>query len=67
MKCERCQAAMLAESFKDVCADTWFMGFDGWRCPVCGNILDPVILANRSVVSRTTGVGARRRHNAQAL
>lgn len=67
MECERCHARMLEESFEDVRADSWALGFRGWRCPVCGNVLDPVILENRSVLSRVMGAGARRRHNAQAL
>lgn len=67
MECERCHAPMLEEVFEDVQADSWLLGFHGWRCPVCGNILDPVILANRSLLSRVMGIGARRRHNAQAL
>ena len=67
MECERCQATMMEESFNDVKADIWLMEFHGWRCPVCGNVLDPVILENRSLASRAMGVGARRRHNARAV
>lgn len=67
MECERCHAMMLEEAFEDVRADSWTIGFHGWRCPVCGNVLDPVILENRSVLSRVMGTGTRRRHNAQAL
>jgi len=59
---------MLQESFDDVRADTWLMEFHGWRCPVCGNVLDPVILANRTIVhQRAIANGARKRRNAQAL
>jgi hypothetical protein len=67
MECERCHATMLQESFDDVKADAWLMEFHGWRCPVCGNVLDPVILANRAIVQRAIASGARKRRNAQAL
>lgn len=67
MECDRCHAMMLEESFEDVKADTWAISFQGWRCPVCGNVLDPVILANRAVVSMVPRHSARRRHNARAL
>lgn len=67
MECERCHATMLEETFEDVRADSWTIDFHGWRCPGCGNVLDPVILENRSAASRVMGAGARRRHNAQAL
>lgn len=67
MECERCHATMLAESFEDVKADTWAMSFQGWRCPVCGNVLDPVILANRTMASVAPRYSVRKRHNARAL
>lgn len=67
MECERCHATMLEELFEDVMADTWTLGFEGWRCPVCGNVLDPVILANRAMTQRVMAGGARRRRNAQAF
>ena len=67
MECERCHAMMLEEAFEDIGADSWTMKFHGWRCPVCGNVLDPVILENSSLFSRAMGAGARRRHNARAL
>lgn len=67
MECERCHATMLQESFDDVKANAWPMEFHGWRCPVCGNVLDPVILANRAIVQRAIVSGARKRRNAQAL
>lgn len=67
MECERCHATMLEETFEDIRADSWTIDFHGWRCPGCGNVLDPVILENRSAASRVMGAGARRRHNAQAL
>jgi hypothetical protein len=67
MECERCHAMMIEESFDDVKADTWLMEFRGWRCPLCGNVLDPVILANRATIHGVLAGGARKRRNAQAL
>lgn len=67
MECDRCHATMLEELFEDVNADTWTMGFEGWRCPMCGNVLDPVILANRGAIHAAVARGARKRCNAQAL
>ncbi len=67
MHCERCHALMVEEVFGDARADTWMKEFRGWRCPVCGNVLDPVILANRSALSMDPRNGVRRRHNARAL
>lgn len=67
MECERCHATMLEEAFEDIRSDSWITGFHGWRCLVCGNVLDPVILANRSALSMEPRNGVRKRHNAQAL
>jgi hypothetical protein len=45
MVCPRCEGLMLQEVFVD------FIGtdgsFEGWHCPVCGEIVDPVIASNR--------------------
>lgn len=45
MVCPRCSGLMLQEVFVD------FVGtdgsFEGWHCPVCGEIVDPVIASNR--------------------
>lgn len=38
---------MAPESFQDLRDDTGLFRFDGWRCMVCGEIIDPLILANR--------------------
>lgn len=42
IKCQRCRGCMTFEKFygpNDV--------FFGWRCLICGNIFDPVILLHR--------------------
>ena len=42
MRCNRCNGPMAYEVFYG--ADGTFFG---WRCIVCGEIIDPVILENR--------------------
>ena len=37
-RCERCSGLMVAEAYED---------FRGWRCILCGERIDPVILAQR--------------------
>ncbi len=48
MKCPRCSKSMIQESYY-----TDFEMFSGWRCIMCGEVLDPVILNNRRL-SRLT-------------
>jgi hypothetical protein len=43
MRCMKCNCLMSHERFYDV-ADA----FEGWRCICCGDIVDDVILSNRS-------------------
>jgi len=38
---------MSHEPFEDLRDDTGVLHFYGWRCLGCGEIIDPVILANR--------------------
>jgi hypothetical protein len=42
MKCFRCGGIMIHEKFYGLGDD-----FFGWRCIICGEILDPVIIENR--------------------
>ena len=46
MECVRCQGFMVADCFVDLEA-SGETAFTGWRCVVCGDISDPVIIANR--------------------
>lgn len=50
MQCPRCQGLMVPDQFFDLINGDWFWRFDGWRCPCCGNILDPVIIRNQQAV-----------------
>ncbi|MDH5427809.1 MAG: hypothetical protein OEZ57_08150 [Nitrospirota bacterium] len=47
MDCPRCQGIMIQDKFGDVADEAGAMYFSGWRCITCGEILDPVIAANR--------------------
>lgn len=47
MECPRCQGSMVYEVFEDLRDDTGQLNFQGWRCIICGEILDPIILSNR--------------------
>jgi hypothetical protein len=44
MRCNRCGGIMIYEKFYGDCEH-----FFGWRCVVCGEIIDQVILENRLV------------------
>jgi hypothetical protein len=47
MVCPRCKGIMIQDKFGDVADESGAMYFSGWRCITCGEILDPVIFANR--------------------
>lgn len=46
MECVRCQGLMVPDRFVDL-AESGENEFGGWRCLVCGNITDAVIVTNR--------------------
>jgi hypothetical protein len=45
MECTRCHGIMVTETLRDYGGT--FAKVVAWRCPSCGDILDPVILRNR--------------------
>jgi hypothetical protein len=45
MTCPRCKGLLVRDRFFDL-QDT-ALHIDAWRCVSCGDVLDPVILANR--------------------
>jgi len=47
MDCLRCHGMMVVERFDEVKGSSLEMSFYGWRCVCCGDIVDPVITANR--------------------
>jgi hypothetical protein len=44
MKCDRCDGLMIYERFLSQEVED----FSGWRCVACGDIVDEVILKNRT-------------------
>jgi hypothetical protein len=48
MGCPRCHNLMVEETFVDWEASPSVSFFTGWRCVICGEILDPIILQNRT-------------------
>ena len=47
MQCPKCRGRMYAEKFYD-----FVRSFDAWKCTCCGEVVDPIIIANRA---RTMG------------
>jgi len=43
MKCPKCKSRMHAEKYYD-----FVRTFDAWKCCACGEVVDPIILANRA-------------------
>ncbi len=71
MECPRCHGRMSQEVFEDLRDDTGVIFFAGWRCLICGEIIDSVISAHREQrprpwvgKNRTISVG--RRHKVHA-
>jgi hypothetical protein len=46
--CPRCHNLMVEETFVDRQVSPSVSSFTGWRCMSCGEILDPIILQNRT-------------------
>jgi hypothetical protein len=40
---------MVEETFVDLQVSPSVSSFTGWRCMICGEILDPIILQNRTL------------------
>jgi hypothetical protein len=49
MGCPRCHNLMMEEMFVDWETSPRVSSFRGWRCVICGEILDPIILQNRTL------------------
>ena len=49
MRCERCGGFQLQCHFMYRKSTTAPWEYDGWRCLNCGEIVDPLILLNRSL------------------
>jgi len=48
MTCPRCKGNMISEHFEDISDDTGQITFHGFRCINCGEVIDPVVIANRT-------------------
>ncbi len=57
---------MVKDVFEDLEDDTGSLYFTGWRCILCGEILDPVIETNRGS-RRAPMVGRARKKFASSL
>ncbi len=47
MQCTRCGGRMISDFYQDLHDDTGHLHFYALRCIPCGEVIDPVILANR--------------------
>ena len=54
-KCFRCRGAMIYDKFYGLQEQFW-----GWKCVICGEIVDPVILENRQLMRSGQGINLRR-------
>jgi len=54
MKCLRCSGAMVYDKFYGLQEQFW-----GWKCLICGEIVDPVILENRQLMKAGQGINVR--------
>ncbi len=48
MDCPRCNGLMAQDNFMDLKDEAGQCRFVAWHCLICGEVLDPVILKNRS-------------------
>ena len=58
MKCNRCGSVMVYERFYG--PDEHFLG---WRCILCGEIVDQLILENRKTTNKEAGRKVRSRNS----
>ena len=55
VKCLRCRGAMIHDKFYGAHEHYW-----GWKCLICGEIVDPIILENRQLMRSGQGITLRR-------
>ncbi len=46
MECRRCRGLMVVDRCWDL-QESMEISFSGWRCLICGEIIDPIIMQNR--------------------
>ena len=54
-KCFRCRGALAYQKFYGIDDQFW-----GWKCLICGEIIDPVILENRQLMKADERIRAQR-------
>ncbi len=59
MKCPRCSGLMIVQEYRDLLDDTGQLSFHAWRCVACGEVLDGLILKNRTERPKVTTSGNR--------
>ncbi|OQW30561.1 MAG: hypothetical protein A4E19_09640 [Nitrospira sp. SG-bin1] len=47
MNCPRCKGYMMQDDYLDIQDETGQCRFVAWRCLICGEVLDPVIMKHR--------------------
>ena len=62
MRCQRCNVVMVNERFYGPGDPFW-----GWRCVLCGNIFDPIILENRSQGITLSAKGTKERGKTRVI
>lgn len=67
MKCGRCDGLVVTDVFVDYQADGGGMSFLGYRCPICGDIVDATILRHRERPCAPALHQARRRRGPLAM
>ena len=50
MNCSRCGGLMVPNCFLDYWEDNGELGYNGFRCVSCGEVIDPKILDNREAL-----------------
>ena len=55
-KCLRCSGILIYENFYAAGEEFW-----GWKCLICGDIVDSVILENRKLTITGQGIDVRRK------
>ena len=64
MPCPRCHGLMVTTKLEDRKGSISFEALPGWHCLVCGEVLDPGIIANRKGQRHPTRSRARPRYGA---
>lgn len=51
MDCPRCNGLMVVDHFIDMEDDSGQLWIRGWRCAICGEVVDPTISKHRMIQS----------------